>query len=290
MTPFREVDIKWDGDDSNGRYENKHGYKFHIINQTQLKKTEDMPKYFLADTSIEAEDIYNRFEKILNNFAYSYSVVTKINKADLFGESLIGLARAYRDWDPSRSDNFEVYAKFVIKDTLNEFVRSNNSIVSIPAYIKKASNNLKKIKAVCEIYDVDWRTIAINQNFPKNMESSSEIKCKNLINTISRAAERNKMDYEKFVDRIDIIPENIEYNDEVIEVNKRETEVLESAVIVSKLKECMTEQELIICDGIMLEKSFEEIGKSIGKTKGWVSNKLKKLREKIVLMMGDGTL
>ena len=238
MTPFRDNAVKWDGDDNSGCYENKHGYKFDIINQIPLKKIEDMPKYFLADTSIEAEDIYRKFEKTLNNFAYSYSIVTKINKADLFGESLIGLARAYRDWDPSRSDNFEVYAKFVIKDTLNEFVRSNCAIVSIPSYIKKAGNNLKKIKTVCEIYDIDWKKIVIDQNFPKNMESSNKIKCKNLINTIMKAADRYGIDYEKFIDRIDFIPENIEYKDEeiLVDINKREVEILESAVVVSKLK------------------------------------------------------
>ena len=52
----------------------------------------------------------------------------------------------------------------------------------------------------------------------------------------------------------------------------------------------MTEQELLICDGIMFEKSFDEIGKSIGKSKGWVSKQLKNLKEKIVLMMKEGTL
>jgi RNA polymerase sigma factor (sigma-70 family) len=291
MTPFREKSIKWDGNKEEGRYENKEGYKFDVITQTVLKKTEDMPAYFLADTPVEAEHIYNRFERVLNSFAYSYSISTGISKADLFGEALIGLARAYRDWDPNRSDNFEVYAKFVIRDTLNEFVRGNSAIISVPAYIKKAHSNLKRVKSICEEHNIDWEAFVIDQQVPNDMHIESASKCSKLVGNIILAAERAKVDYVKFIERIELIPEDIEYVEQIPhEVHKRDSEMIEAAIVVDKLKEYMTEQELLICEGIMLDKSFDEIGISLGKSKSWVSGKLKALKKRILSMMNDGTL
>ena len=291
MTPFREKPLKWDGNTDDGRYENKGGYKFDVITQTVLKKSEDMPACFLADTPIEAENIYKQFEKILNHFAYSYSISTGISKADLFGEALIGLARAYRDWNPDRSDNFEVYARFVIRDTLNEFVRSNSAIISVPSYIKKANSNLKRVKAVCEEHNVDWRTFVIEREVPNEMNMENALKCSKLIGNLISAAERAGVDYAKFVERVELVPEDMEYIDQTPpEIHKRDSETLEAAIIVEKLKEHMTEQELLICEGIMLDKSFDEIGADLGKSKSWVSGKLKALKKRIISMMEDGTL
>jgi len=297
MTPFKDKPINWDGNDDDGRYKNKGGYKFDVITQTVLKKTEEMPAYFLADTPVEAENIYNRFEKILNNLSYSYSISTGMSKSDLFGESLIGLARAYRDWDPTRSDNFEAYAKFVIRDTLNEFVRSNSAIISVPVYIKKANSNLKKIKMICEKLNIDWKIVIVEKTTSEEVYSSCGIfssdieKCLDLAKNISLAAKRAGVAYEKFVERIEVIPTDTEYVEQVPnEIHKRNSETLEAACIVEKLKEYMTEQELLICEGIMLDKSFDEIGATFGKSKSWVSGKLTALKKRILSMMEEGTL
>jgi len=291
MTPFKEKLVKWDKNPEEGRYKNESGYKFDVVTKTILKKIEDMPKYFLADTPEEAESLYIRFEKILNAFAYSYSVSTNLQKGDLFGEALIGLARAYRDWDPSRSDNFEVYAKFVIRDTLNEFVKDNSSIITVPSYIKKANSNLEKIKSLCKNYGVSWKHYVIDMNAPPEMNSDDAIKYSKMIGYIADAANRAKVSYVKFVERIEFLPENTEYVDQTpLEIYKRNSEVLEASIIVGKLKEYMTDQELLICDGIMQDKSLEEIGGDIGKSKSWVSDKLKKLKTKIIIMMEEGTL
>jgi RNA polymerase sigma factor (sigma-70 family) len=291
MTPFRERPVKWDGRDSNGRYKDKDGYKFDIVTKTVVKKPEDMPLHFLADTPEEAESIYARFQKMVNDFAYSYAMSTNLNRMDLFGEALIGLARAYRDWDPSRSENFGTYARFVIKDALNEFVRDNLTIVSMPAYVKKANINLKNIKSICAAYNIDWRILVIDQEIPQKLDMSDAIKCSKSVSNLIQAAKRAKVDYEKFIDRVALIPEDIEYVDQTpFEVHKRESEMCEAAMIVEKLKEHMDKYELFICTGIMEDKSFEEIGKEMKKSKSWVSGKLKNLRERIVSMMEEGTL
>ena len=291
MTPFREKSVKWDGDDGNGRYENRSGYKYDIVTRSVVKKAEDMPECFLADTPEEAEVIYNQFERLLNGFAYSYAISTGLSKADLFGDALIGLARAYRDWDPERSDNFRSYATFRIKDALNEFVKDNATSISVPSYIKKADSNLKDIMAICEAASVDYHLVVDNQELPENLDTGDAIRCAQLVENLANAAERAKVDYDKFIERIGLMPKETEYIDQTpAEVHNRDSEMLEAALIVDKLKEHMDDIESSICEGVMLDKSLDQIGKEMGKSKSWVSGRLKALRERIIEMMKAGTL
>jgi RNA polymerase sigma factor (sigma-70 family) len=291
MTPFKEKPVKWDGDSENGRYKNKKGFKYDILTQTVVSKTEEMPKCFLADSPEEADSIYKRFERTLNHITYSYAISTNLQKTDLFGEALIGLARAYRDWDPARSDNFKSYAVFRIKDALNEFVRENSATISVPAYIKKANNNLREIERVCEGYNIDPYIIVIEQEIPDALETEDAIKCEHLVRNLLRAAERAKVDYDKFVERIQLIPEDVKFEDQTpAEISEMNNKRMEAAIVVDKLKQHMDKEELQICEGIMQDKSFEEIGREMKKSKAWVSGKLKSLRERVLSMMENGSL
>ena len=291
MTPFREKPVHWDGDDDNGRYKNKGGFKYDIVDQTMVKKAEPMPECYLAETPEEADALYERFEKFLNDTATAYAVNTGLSKADLFGEGLIGLGRAYRDWDPSRSEEFAPYAKFRIRDALGEFVRDNASAISVPSYVKKAHANIREIKAICEAANVDSNTVIYEQELPDELESDDAVRCAQLVSNVINAANRAKVSYLDFLERIAMVPEDVEYVDHTPpEVHQREIEMLEAAVVVEKLKEHMDEVELAICEGIMMERSYEEIGKDFGRSKGWVAGKLKALKERIIKMMHEGKL
>lgn len=291
MTPFRQKPVQWDGDDDNGRFENKGGYKYDIVNKTLVKKAERMPKYYLADTPEEADVLYNRFEKYLNDVSAAYVINTGLSKADLFGEGLIGLGRAYRDWDPSRSDVFTPYARFRIKDAMNEFVRENGSTVSVPTYVKKSHANVREIKNICEAATVDPDIIISDQELPDELETSDAVRCAELISNLINAANRAKVSYKEFLERISLVPEDTEYVDQTPpEVHQREIEMLEAAVVVEKLKDHMDEIELAICEGVMLDKTYEEIGKGFNRSKSWVSGKLKVLKTRIIEMMHDGKL
>jgi RNA polymerase sigma factor (sigma-70 family) len=269
----------------------KNGFKFDILTQRMVKKEEDMPSHFLAETAEEAKDIYKRFERTLNNMAYAYAVSTGLDKSDLFGEALIGLARAYRDWDPDRSEDFRTYAIFRIKDSLNEFVRANSRAVSIPAYIKKALSNLNEIRAICEASEVNPDAIIVDNEVPLPLERTDALRCVDLVRNLIKAAKRARVPYNKFIERLELIPTDTEFEDQTSpELHKREEEMLEAAIIVEKLKSHMDDVELQICEGIMSDKSFEEIGKEMGKSKSWVSGRLKGLRERILFMMKEGSL
>ena len=288
MAPFRSKTSKWDGKDENGRYENIDGFKFDIMTQSVVNVVEEMPKYFLAETPEEAIEIYNQYKDLLNGWAYSYSVSTRLNRSDLFGEALIGLARACRDWQQDRSNDFKAYASFKIRDALNEFVMDNAAAISVPAYIKKANVNLVGIKSICKHYNIDWRTLVISQKIPPEFNERDIEKCKKLIDNLINAAIRAKVEYEKFIYRVECVPQNIDYSDQrTLETDQRRQEQIEAALIVDKLKIYMDEDELAICNGIMEDKSYDQISSEMGKSKTWVSIKLSGLRDKIINNVGN---
>lgn len=297
MTPFRTSPQEWDGKDVNGRYENRNGFKYDIVSKSIVDKVEEMPKCFLAETKEEAEEIYKRFEKTLNNLAYTYSISTGIERADLFRETLIGLARAYRDWQPERSEDFKTFAIFRIKDTLNEYVRNNAASVSVPSYVKKANHNLSQAKEMCKRYNLDWRLFLSRREIPPHFTLDEAMEFAERLSNISSAAKRAFVDYEKFIDRIEILPEDVDYSDDALDSSaplydgqNRMQEILEASLVVEKLKNVMTKTELFICEGIMDDKSYEKIGEEMGKSKGWVSAQLRNLKDKILFMIEKGTL
>jgi RNA polymerase sigma factor (sigma-70 family) len=291
MSPFKEKLVQWDGDEKGGRYKNLNGFKYDIVAKTMAKKAEDMPACYLAETPKEAQALYDRFEKFLNIKSSAYAKTTGLSKADLFGEGLIGLGRAYRDWDPSRSDDFTVFAKFRIKDALNEFVRGNISTVSVPVYIRKSQANYMEVKSICEAANVDFDYVIKEQELPDELEPNDAIRIHNLILNINRYAERAKISYEEMLNRIVLVPNETEIQEYIEpEDHKREIEKVEATIVVEKLKAHMNENELLICDGIMKGKSYLQIAKEMGMSKGWVSGQLKQLKERIIKMIHDGRL
>lgn len=276
MTPFREKPVKWkDSDNITGRYKNVKGFKFDIIKQTNVIQPETMPEYFLADTPEEAETLYNQYSNLLNALAYNYAISTGLQKADFFGEALIGLGRAYRDWDDSRSKDFKTYAIYRIKDALNEFARNNVTSVTVPAYIKKSHNHVTELKTIFVKYN-----ISIHSNVVVKMESSDNYRYLYLTDKLKKAADRAKISYKKFIERVEYIPENYIFDEDITHDNQEES--LETALITKKLYTYMDSTETSICQNIMKGVSYEEIGKKFDKNSVWVRRKLDKLRDKIL--------
>lgn len=282
MTPFREKPVKWKKEDGHtGRYKNVRGFKFDIIKQSVVVQPEAMAKYFLADTPEEAAALYNRYSNLLNALAYSYAVSTKLQKDDLFGEALIGLGRAYRDWDTNRSDNFKNYAIYRIKDALNEFVRNNVSSVSVPAYIKKSHSHVTQLKTIFHKYEISTNKALLCGKIDSKIKGKDKIRCIILVDYLVNAAVRARTTYSKFVERVEYIPEDCAF-DEALTCDKSE-DSLEMALIIKKLQTYMDPTELSVCQDIMKGFSYEKIGEKFNKNSVWVRRKLDKLRDKIIL-------
>lgn len=291
MSPFKSKLVEWDGEDDAGRYKNVKGFKYDIVAKTIVKRAEDMPTCYLADTPEEAQALYERFEEFLNKLSSAYAKTTGLNKYDLFGEGLIGLGRAHRDWDHKRSSSFVAFAKFRITDALNEFVRDNISTVSVPVYIRKAQANYKAVKSICDAANVNFDYVIKEQKLPDELEKSDAVRIHNLVLNINRYAKRAKVSYEELLERIELIPMESEFQEYIEPTDhKREIEKVEAAIVVEKLRGHMRKNELSICDGILEGKTQAQIARELGKSPGWVSGQLKKLKERIVIMMREGKL
>lgn len=258
-------------------------YKFDIIEESDVSFKENMPKYFLADTPEKAKKIYEEYENMLNSIAYKYASYTGLSRADLFGEGLIGLSKAVRDWDSSKA-SLKTYAQYKIEDEIGEFIRKNSTAVVIPSYIKKANNNLMKIRRICEKHNINWEVVVFDQYLPEILEVEEAILCEKYVVNIIRASERAGVLYEEFINRILLIPQsiNLSEQDQFPHDSQREQEQLEAFLVVDKLKQYMSDEEKIICNGIMEDKSYELIGKEMGKSKAWVSGRFEKLKLRII--------
>lgn len=263
-------------------------FKYDIIHKTSVDTYEKLPKFFLANDPIEAEKLYTEFSNLLNSISYSYSIISGIPKSDLFGEALLGLARANRDWNTKYDSNFKTYVIFRVKDVLNEYIRRNAQIVTIPSYIKKASILLNKIKKLLKKFEVDssgiYETITTIDVRNTNIPNKQKRVCKKMLETLRAAAIRAKIDYIKFVEKIECLPVNVVIDNQTeLNFQKIGDEKLNAAIIVKKLKRYMSKNEVMICDYIMAGLTYKEIAIKFCKSDAWVAKQMKKLRKKLLM-------
>lgn len=288
--PIKTEQIKWDGQDENGRFKNVGGYKYDVINKTSVIKYEPLPKYFLADNPKEAEELYEEFSNLLNSISYTYAVSSGLNKSDLFGEALIGLARARRDWDSSRSSDFKTYAIYRIRDNLNEYVRINANSVVVPSYIRKANLLINKLKDSLASENIEADEILFYGKLPENTVSDRvKESAQYCIDKLKNAAERANISLERLVERAEFIPLDVsELDKEESGHNWQEENRIHAKIIVERLQKFMNDDEVAICNGIMNDNSYDEIGKELGKSGAWVGLQIKKLRTKLILKLKEG--
>jgi RNA polymerase sigma factor (sigma-70 family) len=225
------------------------------IKKTVSRAPEKFLKSYLADTPEEAESVYNQFSGLLNTIAFSYSKVTGLDKSDLFAESLLGLARAKRDFNEERSDNFKTFAIYKIKDALSEYIRKNISPVVIPSYVRKANSLINNLKLSLG-----------EQRFFEALEQQDIILLKDLYET----AERCNLTVDELVIRASITPSGVEFDD-----YEGEAETTFSDLLIKQVKEKMSPRERVVAEGILQDKTYEEIATEIGKTKARVTQIVK---------------
>lgn len=112
---------------------------------------ENFPPHFLGNSSEEAESCLDHYEKDVKLLAGKFAMLTGADQEDLYQEGLIGLARAKRDFEESRSSSFRIFAIYKIKDSMKEFVTKQNRNIKVPQYIVSTNrltdelrNTLKK--------------------------------------------------------------------------------------------------------------------------------------------------
>lgn len=268
-------------------------FKYDVIKESSVEAYEELPKHFLADTPEEAEELYKEYYALLNNLSYTYSLSTNIDKSDLFGESLVGLARAKRDFDPKRSNKFRTFAIYKIKSALNEYVRKNSMSIAAPAYIRNANRHVVLLKDAFESCGVDINYLSEAFELGK-LETGPlkvtwlKLRAGNLFNKLSNGAARAGITVKELVRRAEHIPTDVRYDDyiDVEEINLQEKRRLEMALLIENMKSHLTQMEVQICEGIMEDKTYEEIAAGFGHKPPWVNQQLDKIRRKLASKLG----
>ena len=262
----------------------RSGKKFKYL--VLQKPKEEFPKHLLGDTVEEAETLFKEYSKMLNNFARAYSVNTGLERTDLFGEAIMGLARAKRDFNPERSENFKIFAIYKVKDALNKHVRSFSAPVKIPAYIKRVNRWVDNLEAIlkCAMLDPDEVEAVLVGDKAAFLPALLNDDYLKLANMIGDEAERLKMSQKDLVKRARIIPYS--YGEGADRVDEVYEDQIHAKIVVDELKRHMNKKELTISNMIMEGRTYREIADVFGYQPSWVSYQLKKMKEKLLKKLG----
>jgi len=239
-------------------------------------------KYLLGNTPEEAEQTHNAFVAFLNKIATSYARSTGLEKGDLFGEGVLGLAKAKASYNPERG-SFSKWAAFHIIDALNNYVANNIQLVRAPEYVQLYNDQLNKLRMLLELYtdDNDLVNSIIYTGDMSNVSlpAWAEEKAKQIIFKLRRGAKRAHVKYEEMVVRASFIPEINRITKELKDEKKEEEKIL-LKILVQQMQEQMTETEKKLSTMIMEGKTNKDIARYFQKTPSWVTTQIKKIRHK----------
>jgi len=139
---------------------------------------ENFPTHFLGNSDEEAEQCLTKYERDVKLLASKFTMLTGADQEDLFQEGLIGLARAKRDFEESRSSSFRIFAIYKIKDSMKEFVTKQNRNIKVPQYIVSTNRLTDELRDTLK-KGVDIEPFLSNMdvwNFSFEYEGDQEIK------------------------------------------------------------------------------------------------------------------
>lgn len=244
---------------------------FKILGYSGIRNPPKLPEYFLDSSKENAEKLFKEYSYLINCIANNYHMATGLEKADLFGEAMVALAVAKKDFDIKRSKDFKTFAIIKIKEALGEYVRSFSATVILPSYINKATAYYKKIKdeLLKEGEHPDVVAVFKNNKVFNNQQLNN---CKELI---EKAAARANIDVVELIRRIELSPTKDTYDDQIVDNGDVD---IHNMIVLKQIVHKLSPIEIKIIDGILSGKSYKEIGKEIDKSDAWVSNKIKDIK------------
>ena len=255
--------------------------------------------YYLGETPEEAEETYSEFSWLMGVMASSYAKNTGTSVEDFFGEAITGLARAKRDWDPTRGGcKFKTFAILKMKNALNESCRKHGSIVTVPYYVRTAHTYITNVKTILEGYGMTPQNVRkyalITGIMPwlHDLPKSEMERVQEELDKLKRLAKNSKVKYKTLIERGEFIPSDMTYDESMSqeELFKREQRRLAAALMVSKLEDHMTYEELHVARGIMAGHSYGEIGRTHDPKRSiaWVLSVVNKMRDKFKAKLKEG--
>ncbi|RLI54664.1 MAG: hypothetical protein DRO87_09895 [Candidatus Thorarchaeota archaeon] len=240
-------------------------------------------KYLLGDTPEEAERAYKKYSAFLNKIASAYASSTGLEKGDLFGEAVLGLADAIATHDPKRG-SFTKWASFKVMDMLNNYVANNASLIRVPEYVLLSNRLVNRMRVTLELCTENNELVnSIIYSGDLSKADLPEWARESVLTTIlklRRGAKRAGISYEELVQRANYVPEVGAITKELYNKEAEEEKRILLKIHVAQLKKQMSKNERIIASMIMEGKTYAQIAKHFDRTPGWVTEQLKKMREK----------
>lgn len=269
-------------------------YKYEIVSTHSHNNPQDseFPPYMLGNTLLEAEQTFNAFESYINNIADMYATASNIDKEELFGDAVIALGRAKRDFNPSIG-HFIPYAKFLILDSMNECVRRNRTLIKVPSYVSKSNIIINRVKRLSEEYIVDNHNVMLDDvDTMDEIPADIKLQIHKDRGLLCNAAMRAGITYEELIERAEFTPLVIFEHDNYID--KVPLEVEHESVIDKMIVNCvlplLTKDELSVANLLMSDMNRNDISKILKRSDDWVLNRMKGIKTKItrkILTTGD---
>lgn len=246
--PFRKIKVK--DPKTNKDKLDKNGEPIYV--------DEKFLPYFLGNTKEAADKLYKTYASVLSHLARKYAMYNSASEEDLIQEGAIGLARAVRDFDESRSENFNIFAMYKIKDSMREFVAKQGNNVHIPQYIKEATRLILKLtellNKVSPAKERDFESIWVDS---KIYDDESEIikNINNVRDSLMSLAHRSGTTVDQLLERAELYPSDTTGLEDIYVVGDlRSTissELVENDMVaqltarksIDKLKEVLTEDD-----------------------------------------------
>jgi RNA polymerase sigma factor (sigma-70 family) len=230
----------------------------------------------------ETKELLSKFSKFINRVATSYSKLTGVDKYELFGEGNVALVKAMNDFNTARTISFDSYAKYIIVDALNEYVRKNKAIVSIPRYVARANQIINRIKSLLDyddgVFYLAYKGVYVEDN--KELEEELQL--------LKNAASRAKVTVEDLVDRAEFLPyvsdePVVETADTVVDEQKK----MLAKLFVRQIRQQLTKEELNVADCLMEGLSVNAISDILHISNRQVKKIIKGMRSKVLTLLDD---
>lgn len=251
-----------------------------VIDQTTgepVLEPENFSPHFLGDSKEEAESCLAHYERDVKLLAGKFAMLTGADQEDLYQEGLIGLARAKRDFEESRSSSFRIFAIYKIKDSMKEFVTKQNRNIKVPQYIVSTNrltdelrNTLKKgadIEPFLSNMDI-WN---ISAEYEEDEEIKREVTA--IRERIENMALRSATTVPQLLERAEIMPSfafdvedyNLVDHHSLNDVETDLMEKLDAERVVKKIREMLEPDEFdLLYKRFVEEKTIRELGAEYG--------------------------
>jgi len=219
-----------------------------------IRENETFLDAFLADTPEEAEKVLAEHQQTLKALAIKAASFTGIDDDDLYEEGIIGLARAVRDFDEERSENFRIFAIYKIKDAIREFITRQAGNVRAPQYTQDAirlANILREKLVKAGEYQYNALSDMWMSSLKYEGTTPLEKSIREVRTSLQNLADRSHTSVIQLLDRAEMIPSFVDGTAEISLVDMADTEKVEDKMInriavqemLDKVKQYISEKE-----------------------------------------------